>query len=62
MKTTNHALNVRYRPNNRLIVISSDVGDGNGEQTIMTLNPAEALALGNLLKDMSERSTGGVRT
>jgi hypothetical protein len=55
MKIVNDALYVRYRPNNKLIVISSDAGDGNGEQTIMTLNPQEAIALGTKLREMGEQ-------
>ncbi len=55
MKIVQDALYVRYRPNNRLIVISSDIGDGKGEQTIMTLNPYEASALGTKLLEMGEK-------
>lgn len=42
-------LTVRYRPNLGLISVSVDPGNGKGEQTILTLSPAEAVALGRVL-------------
>jgi hypothetical protein len=57
-KIVNNPIQLRYRPNNNLIVISADVGNGMGDQTIMTLNPREAIALGNKLKEMGETHGG----
>ncbi len=40
-------LHVSWRENLKLIVISTDAGKG--EQTLLTLSPSEAVALGGLL-------------
>lgn len=58
MKTVKSPLYVRHRPNLGLIVISTDPGSGKGEQTIMTLTPAEAVNLGTVLADMGRQHGG----
>lgn len=52
MKTEKCPLYVKFRPNLNLIAVSTDAGNGKGEQTIMTLSPTEAFNLGKVLVDM----------
>jgi hypothetical protein len=58
MKTENSPLFVAHRPNLGLIVISTDVGNGKGEQTLLTLNPAEAKNLGAALVELGNQHGG----
>lgn len=59
MKTVKAPLYVRHRPNLGLIVISTDPDNGKGEQTLLTVTPAEAFNLGTVLAEMG-REHGGV--
>lgn len=61
MKTEQCPIYVRFRPNLNLIVISTDAGNGKGEQTLMTLNPTEAINLGIVLADLG-REHGGIQS
>ncbi len=58
MKTAKAPLYVRHRPNLGLIVISTDAGNGKGEQTLLTLTPAEAVNLGMVLAEMGKEHGG----
>lgn len=41
-----------------LTIISTDAGDGKGEQTLITLTPREALDLGKMLVEIGEANGG----
>lgn len=58
MKTVRSPLYVRHRPNLGLIVISTDPDNGKGEQTLLTLTPAESVNLGTVLADMGKEHGG----
>lgn len=49
---------VRYSEVLHMAIISTDAGDGKGEQTLLTLSPQEALDLGRMLVKIGE-SNGG---
>ena len=58
MTTAKSPLYVRHRPNLGLIVISTDPDNGKGEQTLLTLTPAEAFNLGAVLAEMGKEHGG----
>ncbi len=51
-------LYVRYKPNLKLVVISTDAGKTDGEHTIMSLSPTEAFHLGNALVEHGKQYGG----
>jgi hypothetical protein len=58
MRAVKAPLYVRHRPNLGLIVISTDPGNGRGEQSLITLTPSEAVNLGMVLADMGKEHGG----
>lgn len=58
MRTAKSPLFVRHRPNLGLIVISTDPGNGKGEQSLLTLSPTEAVNLGTVLEEMGKQHGG----
>lgn len=49
---------VRHSEVLHMAIISTDAGDGKGEQTLLTLTPRETLDLGKMLVEIGEKNGG----